>query len=98
MKYEIDKSQSDAVSSIFKTLGHSKRLLILCALSDKTCGVQELAEKCDLSQSQLSQFLKLMVAEGYLSFTKEGRNVYYKIEKKEIKQLIKASIKIFCDP
>lgn len=90
------KVRSEEVAGILKTIGHPKRLLILCMLADSKHTVQELEEACEVGQSQLSQFLKRMELEGLLKSTRDGRYVYYEISKDEIKELINSLQEIFC--
>lgn len=88
--------KSAEVAKILKTLGHPKRLLILCALADEEKVVSELEEVCGAGQSQVSQFLKRMENEGLLASRRDGNFVFYSIKDERIKALIQKLAEIFC--
>ena len=56
---ELEQKASE-VAEILKLLAHPKRLLILCKLSEGEVSVSDLEKFCNISQSQLSQFLAKM--------------------------------------
>jgi ArsR family transcriptional regulator, virulence genes transcriptional regulator len=88
--------KSSEVAKILKTLGHPKRLLMLCALNDGELAVGELEKLCETGQSQVSQFLKRMEGEGLVEHRKDGNFVYYKIKDERIQSLIKHLAQVFC--
>jgi DNA-binding transcriptional ArsR family regulator len=96
MKPENMKSKCDEVSSLMKAIAHPQRLMIMCYLSEHERNVSELLEVCDISQSQLSQFLNRMQREKLLKVRKEGNFSYYSIADKNIIKLIQSMQKIFC--
>lgn len=97
MKPELMKSKCHEVSTIMKAIAHPQRLMILCYLSEEEKNVSELLELCEVSQSQLSQFLKRMHREKLLSVRKEGNFSYYRIADKNLIKLIQSMQKIFCN-
>jgi len=96
MKIDELKKNSEEVADILKTIGHPKRLMILCFLCQAEHTVNELELLCEISQSQLSQFLKRMELEGLISSRKEGKFVKYKIENFKVAALINSLYGIFC--
>lgn len=58
--------------------------------------VSELVALCELSQSQLSQFLNRMKLEGLVSCQRRGRFQYYSPADPKIVKLIQAVQAIFC--
>lgn len=96
MDIEQLKENSQIVSEILKVLGHPKRLLILCFISQGQHTVQELEKLCSIGQSQISQFLKRMELQGLINSTKDGRFVIYQITDPRVKELIQSLHKIFC--
>lgn len=84
------------VSQIMKALAHPQRLMLLCHLSSGEKTVGELEGLCDISQSQVSQFLSRMRLENLVISEKRGQFVYYKIGDSKVKKLIKALHSIFC--
>lgn len=84
------------VAGILKHFSHPQRLLILCYLSDGEKQVSEIQEAVGLSQSQTSQFLKRMQSEGLLNARREKNNTFYFLVNPDVKRLLKAMQKIFC--
>jgi DNA-binding transcriptional ArsR family regulator len=97
MNPEKMKMQCQEVSSIMKALAHPQRLMLMCHLAEGEKNVGELLELCDISQSQLSQFLNRMQRERLLKVRKEGNFVFYSISDKQVLKLIQSMQKIFCD-
>jgi DNA-binding transcriptional ArsR family regulator len=90
------KQNCETVSQIMKTLAHPQRLMLLCHLSSGEKTVGDLEALCEISQSQVSQFLSRMKLEGLISSEKRGQFVYYWISEQKTKKLIKALYSIFC--
>ena len=90
------KGKCVEVSSIMKAIAHPQRLMIMCHLNEGEMTVSELLELCELSQSQLSQFLQRLQREGFLSVRKDGQFSYYSIASKEVGKLMISLQKIFC--
>ncbi len=84
------------VAALLKHFSHPQRLLILCFLSEGEKQVGEIQEAVGLSQSQTSQFLKRMQAEGLLESRREKNFSYYSLASTEVEKLLKALKKIFC--
>lgn len=94
MKGMQDKCEE--VSALLKHFSHPQRLLILCFLSDGEKAVSEIHEAVGLSQSQTSQFLKRMQAEGLLDVRRERNYSFYYIINPDVLKLLKSMQKIFC--
>ena len=88
--------KSSDVSEILKTMGHPKRLLILCMLLDGEKSVSEIEQYCKISQSQVSNFLKRMMYENLLENRRDGNTIYYKISDPRISELVQQLQDIFC--
>lgn len=90
------EDKCDLVAGLLKSLSHPGRLLILghLAVGEKT--VSELQGLCELSQSQLSQFLNRMRLEGLIQCRRNGRFMYYSIANRDIESLILSLQNIFC--
>ncbi len=84
------------VSSLLKHFSHPQRLFILCYLSNGEKQVTEIHEAAGLSQSQTSQFLKRMQAEGLLGQRREKNFSYYFIKNPDVSKLLKSMQRIFC--
>lgn len=90
------KSKSQEVAALLKTLGHPKRLLILCLLKTEEMSVGQLEEYCEIGQSQISQFLKRMEYEGLVKHRREANFIYYSIADQRVSKLIIQLENIFC--
>jgi DNA-binding transcriptional ArsR family regulator len=67
----------------YKAFANSERVqLILCLKKPKS--VTELLESCTLSQSALSQHLKVLRDTGMVDTEREGRNIIYKVDNKKV--------------
>lgn len=84
------------VSEILKALSHPQRLMIMGHLMAGAKSVSELTELCEISQSQLSQFLNRMRSEGLVDRTREGKNSFYQISDKRVFKLMKSIQQLFC--
>jgi ArsR family transcriptional regulator len=82
------KRSCEEVAQILKALSHPQRLLILGHLLEGEKTVSELEKVCDISQSQMSQFLGRMKLEGLVDSRKEGRFQYYFVSDDRLKHLM----------
>ncbi len=96
MPLKMMKENCENVAQIMKALSHPQRLMLLCHLSVEEKTVGELEKLCDISQSQISQFLNRMKLEGLVDSEKRGLFVFYRICDAQTKKLITALHKIFC--
>lgn len=91
-----NSDQCETVSEVLKALAHPQRLLILCHLADSPKSVGELEELSGASQSQVSQFLGKMKAQGLVNAERDAHFVNYDIADPRIKKLILSLYKIYC--
>lgn len=84
------------VAALLKALAHPGRLLVMGHLANGEKTVSELQQLCDLSQSQLSQFLNRMKLEGLVQCEKRGRFQYYSTADKRVAELIRSIQLLFC--
>ena len=80
MKKLIFNLQAD----ICRTLGNSKRLEIIEALSEGDKNVTELAERLGLRKANTSQHLAALRSKGLIVARREGLNIYYSIANQRI--------------
>lgn len=90
-------AQCETVSGLLKAIAHPQRLKILCRLSEGACPVSELEDYCGASQSSVSQYLGKMKAEGLLKSRRDGKQIFYEIDSKDLLKMMKAMQKIFCE-
>lgn len=96
MNPELMQTRCVDVANVLKAIAHPQRLMLMCHLAEGEKNVSELLELCEISQSQLSQFLNRMNREKLLKVRKEGHFSYYSIADKQILKLIQSMQKIFC--
>lgn len=68
-------------SAVFKALGHRKRLEIVCLLQGHQLTVSQIVQMTALRQAAVSQHLMLLKEYGLVTTIKEGKEVYYALEK-----------------
>lgn len=90
------ENNCEEVASLLRALSHPNRLLILGHLIQGEKTVSELQSLCDISQSQLSQFLNRMKLEGLITCKKDGRFCYYSATNQRVIKLIRAIHSIYC--
>ena len=90
------ENKCDTVSGLLRALSHPQRLMILGHLVNGEKTVTQLQDLCDISQSQLSQFLGRMKLEGLIGCRRGGRFQYYSVADQKIVKLIQAIHSIFC--
>lgn len=73
-----------SVANTFDVLSHPDRLKILSILSNKEMDVNELQHNINISQSRVSQHLKLLKLYNLVFERREGRHVFYGIKDKNI--------------
>ncbi len=71
---------------LYKAIGNRERVqLIICLKEEKT--VTDLLLKCHLSQSALSQHLKILKEASLIDCRRDGKYQYYKVSTKKILNL-----------
>ena len=90
------QAKCEEVAGVMKAIAHPQRLMLMCHLSQGEKSVSELLALCDVSQSQLSQFLNRLQREKLLRVRREGSFSYYRIADKNMTKLIQSMQKIFC--
>jgi DNA-binding transcriptional ArsR family regulator len=79
---------NEELASLFKILGHPKRLAILRLLETQELCVCEIEAALDLRQAYISQQLTSLREAGLVCFRKEGWNVRYRIARPEVYTLL----------
>ncbi len=87
----------ELVTEVMKVLSHPQRLRLVCFLAEGPGkNVSELQALCGISQSHLSQFLRLLKLQGIVSSERQGNFVTYSICDKRIVSLVRALQRIYC--
>lgn len=81
------------MADFFKVFGDATRLRILFLLSpDHECNVGTISEAIGMSQSAVSQQLKLLRASRLVKFRKDGRNILYRLSDDHINKILQLGL------
>jgi ArsR family transcriptional regulator, virulence genes transcriptional regulator len=83
-------------SEFLKALSHESRLAILCLLLEGEKTVGDIEEVLKLRQSTVSQQLARLRADDLVKMRRNGKNVYYSVERPEVIEVISALYRCFC--
>ena len=84
----LEWEKVEKAAEILKSVAHPLRLRIIELLESREMAVGELQELLGVSQSMTSQQLSLMKARGILKSRKNGKQVYYYVDRPEVTQVI----------
>lgn len=74
----------ESISALFRTLGQPARIQILLLLAREEACVCHLEAYLGLRQAAISQHLMLLRDAGLVSASREGRNIYYHLERPDL--------------
>ncbi|WGS64730.1 ArsR/SmtB family transcription factor [Marinitoga aeolica] len=86
--------ECELIAEIFKALSHPTRLRILKILKNRKCNIIEISEELDLTQSSVSQHLKILENVGIIRKRKEGNIVFCDLKYEAIFKLFNDAKKI----
>jgi len=89
-------TNADSAAQLMTAMANSKRLMILCSLSEGEKPVGMLARKVGLSQSALSQHLAKLRALDLVSTRRDAQTIYYSIASPRVDEILDALCTIFC--
>lgn len=78
----------EEAAALLKALSHPVRLLIVKTLISKKCNVTNLEKISGLSQSGVSQHLRILRLSGLIEPHREGKEICYKIIHPKVERLI----------
>lgn len=82
--------------ALLKSLSHEGRLQILCLLLDQDMNVTQLAEALGTTQTNVSQQLMRLRAEGIVQTRRSGKQVIYQMARPEIAPVVSVLRDTFC--
>lgn len=85
-------------TAFLKAIAHEGRLEILCLLGDGERTVGEIEASLGLSQAAVSQQLMRLRAEGLVEARRDGRFIHYRLERPEVRAIIRELREAFCKP
>lgn len=89
----LESQKSQKLSRIFKVLGDSTRVKILCALKGADLCVHDLSVLLGVSQSAISHQLRKLRDSRIVKYRKEGRTVFYSLDDEHVEKLLEMGIK-----
>jgi ArsR family transcriptional regulator len=84
------------VAALLKSLGHPRRLMILCYLSNGALGVSALQDRMGLGQAAVSQQLARLRMEGLVVGDKRGQRVEYRLADEKISAVLRVLAANYC--
>lgn len=81
------------IKDIFRVFSNKNRVKLIVCLS-KAKNVTELLSFCELSQSALSQHLKVLRDEGVAICERDGKNQFYCVKDKKILEVAKRLLEL----
>ena len=94
-KSEIDITDEKMLydlSELFKVFGDSTRVKILVALLNGELNVTQISEKLNMTQSAISQQLRILKTSGLVSFKRSGKSLIYSLEDEHVNSIISIGI------
>lgn len=88
MAHALEQEVNQLHAEICAGLADPKRILILYALHDKACSVNELVELLNLSQPMVSRHLKVLRERGMVTTTRIGATVEYSLADERLIQAL----------
>jgi ArsR family transcriptional regulator, virulence genes transcriptional regulator len=82
--------ECEKVIPFLKMVSNTTRLKILCILTEGERRVGEIQEMLGAKQSYISQQLKYLKGNGYLTSRREGTQIYYKLVDPKFIRIMKA--------
>ena len=81
-----------SVGSFFSILSNPDRIKILGLLLKKEMDVTEIHSELGISQSRISQHLKLMKLNYLVEERREGKHVFYHIKDKRVSRVVESAL------
>lgn len=90
------EASATLAARLLRALANERRLMILCQLGDGERSVGELLPIAGLSQSALSQHLKVLRDEGVVTTRRQAQTVWYRIADPAAARVIVTLAEIYC--
>ncbi|MBM4269979.1 MAG: winged helix-turn-helix transcriptional regulator [Deltaproteobacteria bacterium] len=82
-----------ATVELFKALGNEHRLAILTTLSSKPRCVHEIVDELSISQSLVSQHLRILRTTGLVGTARRGQEVVYSIKDRHVTRMVEDAVR-----
>jgi len=80
------------LAKVFKSLSDPTRLRIISMMSDREFCVSDLVAALEMEQSTISHQLRHMRRLGLVSFRREGRRVFYRLDDPHVRNLFEQGL------
>ena len=81
------------LAELFKVFGDSTRIKILCALFEEEMCVCDLSALLNVSQSAISNQLRVLKLARLVKFRRDGKIIYYSLDDEHIKHIFDEGLK-----
>lgn len=88
----ISLDESQMIARFFQVLADPTRVRMIKALADAEWCVSDLTEALGMDQPAVSHQLKYLRDQGLVSWTKNGRHVYYSLADSHLRDILMSSI------
>lgn len=89
-------THAESAARFLRALANPHRLQVLCVLEEREMSVSELNATIPLSQSALSQHLKVLREDGLVTTRRESQTVYYRVMPGPAMDVIRVLHEHFC--
>lgn len=90
-----DPLRAQEAAQFLKALANHNRVMVLCSLDDGELTVGALSQRVPLSQSALSQHLRVLRREGLVATRREAQCIYYRITDPRVRALMPTVCALF---
>ncbi|NLO07452.1 MAG: winged helix-turn-helix transcriptional regulator [candidate division WS1 bacterium] len=84
----------ESLAELFRTLGHPLRLQILMQIIEGEFCVQEIGERLDRNQPNISQHLSVLRDRNVVTPERQGKRVCYRMADERIAAIVKNALEI----
>jgi DNA-binding transcriptional ArsR family regulator len=98
LRVVVDDIALDYAAAIFRALGDPSRLRLLTRLMAGPKCVTELAAELEDNLPAVSQRLKLLKSDRIVSFQRQGKHIYYRLDDDHIADLIRTALSHAAEP
>ena len=88
----IAQAAARRLAEVFKSLSDPTRLRIISMVSEREFCVTDLAAALEMEQSTISHQLRDMRRLGLVSFRREGRHVFYRLDDPHVRSLFEQGL------
>lgn len=91
------QQNAQAAANFLKGLANAHRLMILCELADGEKNVTALMDATGIAQTSMSQHLGKLKNEGLVTYRRDHRTLYYRINHGAVTEIMGTLYRAFCE-